>query len=75
MPDIFTIYEGEVAPVDGSEGQGKRLLDVVGDDVFYLNSPHFNISDTKLQPGESVVFSERVWITTAGQSTKVIVTP
>jgi hypothetical protein len=72
MPDNFTIYEGEPAPVFASEDQNKRLLNVVGDDLYYRTDPGVSSSDTKLAPGEAAVITERVWIITGGQA-KVIV--
>ena len=73
MPDNFTIYEGVSAPVFASEDQNKRLLNVAGDDLYYRTDPRVSSSDTKLEPGEAAVITERVWIITGGQASKVIV--
>jgi hypothetical protein len=44
--------------VFASEDQNKRLLNVVGDDLFYRDDPHVSSSDTILEPGEAAVITE-----------------
>jgi hypothetical protein len=73
VPDFFTIYQGQAAPVDASEGKFKRLLNVAGDDLFYLTHPGDDpTSDASLKNGESTELTDRVWLVTPGE-TKVLV--
>jgi hypothetical protein len=66
--------EGVPAPVFASEDQNKRLMNVVGDDLYYRTDPGVSSSDPSLKNGESKVIRDRVWLVTTGEI-KVIVEP